>query len=88
MFVGLCPRTEISFEHAWYLSQALGSKDEYALVPRRQCHALWIRDLLVLGPVVCPSCRWPPRVVEVDKTSLVRKVVERTINFLCESGNS
>ena len=58
-FVELCPATEISFEHAWYLSETLIVDDNYALVPCISCGALWIRDFLLITPTVCPSCRWP-----------------------------
>jgi hypothetical protein len=79
-FVELCPGTEISFEHAWYLSQTLALEDQYALVPCPSCQALWIRDLLVVVPAVCPSCRWPRAVAKFEKLPHDVDLVQCTTN--------
>src|SRR5262245_28261385 len=65
-FVDICAKTEISFEHAWFLRQTLVTDNNYALVPCQTCQALWIRDRLAFSPNVCPWCRCPRVIVELD----------------------
>lgn len=56
-FLCVCPRPLISFEHAWYLGQALSHRDEYVLDRCPCCLAAWIRDTLDLLPDTCANCR-------------------------------
>ena len=56
-FLCVCPLSLISFEHAWYLGQALGGQDEFVLARCPDCRAIWIRDTLDLLPCNCASCR-------------------------------
>jgi hypothetical protein len=56
-YLSLCPRSLISFEHAWYLLQVLSRDDEWILTACRDCQALWIRDTLALWPDNCVACR-------------------------------
>jgi hypothetical protein len=58
-FRELCPRSAISFEHAWYLRHELARHDEYELAHCPDCHGLWVRDRLDILPGNCPACRWP-----------------------------
>lgn len=59
-FCVACPRTAITFEHAWYLLQVLARLDEFVLTRCRDCEALWIRDTLDLLPDNCAACRGDP----------------------------
>ena len=56
-FLGVCPASLISFEHAWYLGQTLARQDEFVLERCPDCSATWIRDTLDLLPCNCASCR-------------------------------
>jgi hypothetical protein len=56
-FLCVCPLSLISFEHAWYLGQALGRCDEFILARCPDCYAFWIRDTLDLLPCTCANCR-------------------------------
>ena len=58
-FRTICPRSAITFEHAWYLRQALTAHDEYELAHCPECHALWVRDTLCVERATCAACRWP-----------------------------
>jgi hypothetical protein len=59
-FLGICPSTVITFEHAWYLGQVLSHRDEYVLARCPDCHAAWIRDTLDILPDNCAACRAGP----------------------------
>lgn len=56
-FLGICPSTVITFEHAWYLGQVLSHHDEYVLARCPDCAAAWIRDMLDILPDNCAACR-------------------------------
>jgi len=57
LFRDLCAACLISFEHAWYLRQALSSREEHTLAACQGCQSQWIRDTLDLLPDRCPACR-------------------------------
>ena len=56
-FLSICPLTLISFEHAWFLAQALSHRDEYVISRCPDCDAAWVRDTLDLVPDNCAACR-------------------------------
>jgi hypothetical protein len=56
-FLGLSPARAITFEHAWFLQQALSREGEFVLTACPDCQSLWIRDSLDLLPDNCAACR-------------------------------
>jgi hypothetical protein len=49
-------RTQISFEHAWFLLQLLNRGNELKMIRCRRCHGHYPRDLVNLSPRNCPVC--------------------------------
>lgn len=56
-FQSICPLTVISFEHAWFLAQALSHHDEHVISRCPDCDGYWMRDTLDLVPDNCAACR-------------------------------
>lgn len=52
----------ISFEHAWFLLQAIATGDELVLIDCTRCQGPFLYDALGLKPKLCPCCHagsWP-----------------------------
>jgi hypothetical protein len=56
-FSSLCPACAITFEHGWYLLQALSREGDFELAVCRDCQSLWIRDSLDVLSYNCAACR-------------------------------
>jgi len=58
-FRSLCPAANVSFEHAWFLRQALLRHEDYSATRCPRCGGLRIRDRLALQVELCAACRPP-----------------------------
>ncbi len=47
----------LSFEHAWFLVEAIHSGTELGFTTCQKCRLVYVHDALALKPKVCPSCR-------------------------------
>jgi hypothetical protein len=56
-YVGVWPKAQISFEHAWHLWQVFCRNDEFVLAHCPDCGSLWLQDTLEIVPYNCPACR-------------------------------
>ncbi len=56
-YANVCPDSLLSFEHAWFLLNALLATRELRLVQCGRCDASYVRDQLTLDRHRCPACR-------------------------------
>ncbi len=57
IFLDFHPSPRISFDHGWFLLEALLASSELALRPCKICGNWYPHDILGLRPLQCPGCR-------------------------------
>ena len=55
-YLRLSTPAPLSFEHAWYLVEAIHCGYDLDLTTCTRCRLSFVRDPLALRPKICPSC--------------------------------